>query len=530
MQRIGRLGPLSRVLVSVCLWWLAIGPLGEAASAQQSGLAVLVDQIAGENVYIRAGTEDGIAVSDTLFVYDASGERFLGALFVLSATRTRAVLTFTDGPFLLTRGTTVLLAFEGAAAAADSVRSVQPPGRFDRASQASGYAPQVSGRLALQFNAVETTSRWLSNEEAAVAQRFGTPVLALRMAVTHLPGDVEFTTNLRGAYRYSSHDLVDPPQSLRIYQLGLTKSFARVPLQFQIGRFYNRFETYSGYWDGLLLHYGERGLGFGVAAGFEPERANEAFSTAVPKYAAFVDFNHVGASVDYYTDVSFHRLRLSSGAGDRTSLGWSQRLTVGRTRLASDLQVDRNGATDTWTISRLQTSGSVRITGRFSLRGRYVTDEPSWLLDTMGFPSFRRHQGSAGISYWGRGGSFRADVTANRVADRRLTYTFSSSFRLRDTPVFGLGFQGSGSYWTAESARAINVVGGLDRRFGTVQTHASYQLYRTEAAANAFLSHSIDLGVVLPLARRWYSTFQARFERGANQSANSLFVNLWMSF
>jgi len=531
MQKILIRGRVVRLLASTLLCWSSLAMMTETASAQESRIAVLVEQLAGANVYLRAGTADGITVNDTLLVYDESGERYLGALLVISATSTRAVVTFAGDPFLLTRGTTVLVALEGFAAVADSPGPVATPGQSSRARQApTGYPPQVSGRLSMQFNALETTTRWLSNEEISVDRSFATPALGLRLAVSHLPGDIEFSTNLRGAYRYSSNDLVDPAQSVRVYQLSLRKSFKSVPFQFQAGRFYNRFETYSGYWDGLLLHYGERGLGFGVAAGFQPKRANEWFSTELPKYTAFVDFNHVGESVSYYTDVSFHHMKPSNDLANRTFLGWSQRLTVGRTRLATDVQVDRNSQTDKWTVTRLYASGSVPIAGRLSLHARYAMDEPLLMLDTINLLSFKRQQGSAGVGYWAPGGSFNLDVRANRVDDRDPTYTISSSFSLSETRVLGLGFNGAGSYWTFEGAKAVNLVGGISRRFGRVQTRASYQLYRTESTINTLSTHNVDFGLMFPLARRLYSTIQARVQRGENQNANSIFVNMWMSF
>ncbi len=531
MQKLLNRCRVVRALVWAMLCWSSIGLVAETASAQESRIAVLVEQLAGANIYLRAGTEAGITVNDTLLVYDGSGERYLGALLVISATSTRAVVTFAGEPFSLTRGTTVLVALEGFAAVADSPGPVAAPGQSSRARQATaGYPPQVSGRLSLQFNALETTTRWLSNEEVSVDRSFATPALGLRLAVSHLPGDIEFSTNLRGAYRYSSNDLVDPAQSVRVYQLSLRKSFKSVPFQFQAGRFYNRFETYSGYWDGLLLHYGERGLGFGVAAGFQPELANEQFSTELPKYTAFVDFNHVGESVSYYTNVSVHHKKPSNDLANRTFLGWSQRLTVGRTRLATDLQVDRNSGTDKWTVTRLYASGSVPITRRLSFHARYALDEPLLLLDTINLLSYRRQQGNAGISYWAPGGSLNLSVTANRVNGRDPTYTISSSFSLSETRVLGLGFNGAGSYWTFEGAKAVNLVGGIDRRFGSVQTRASYQLYRTERATTTLLTHNVDFGLMFPLARRLYSTIQARLQRGENQTANSIFVNVWMSF
>lgn len=530
MQNILDFGRFVRASAAFLVCCSSLGVVTESASAQETKLPVLVDQIAGANVYIRAGTDDGITVNDTLFVYDESGESYLGALLVISATTTRAVVTFVGEPFSVTRGTTLFVTGEALASAAGAPEPSIASTPIERAQSTPGDQPQISGRLSMEFNALETTTRWVSNEENSIDRSFATPAVGLRMAVTHLPGDLEFTTNLRGAYRYSSTDLVDPAQSVRVYELSLARSFSSVPFQFQAGRFYNRYETYSGYWDGLLLHYGERGLGFGVAAGFEPERANEKFSTALPKYAAFVDFNHVGETVGYFTDLSIHHMRPDTSLGDRTFVGWSQRLTVRRVRVSSDLEVDRSSETGSWNITRLHASASVPIAGRLSLHARYAMDDPQLQLYGVGLLAFRRHQGNAGISYWARGGSFNLDVTGNRMNDQDVTYTLSGSFDLRETPIFGLGFNASGSYWAFETTKAVNLSGGIDRRFGRAQARVGYQLYRTESPVTTLSTHSLDFGLVLPLARRLYSTIQTRLQRGANQSANSIFINLWMSF
>ncbi len=511
--------------------WSPIAIASQTAYAQVSRLAVLVEQIAGENIYIRAGTEDGVVEDDTLFVYDESGERLLGTLLVVSATRTRSVVTFAGQPFSLTRGTTIQVALDAGRMVPGEPEPGVPTGRIRHTAPApTGYPLEVSGRLSLQFNALETRTRWLSNEEVEVDRTFATPAIGLRMAVAHLPGDLEFTTNLRGSYRYSSNDLVDPAQSIRVYQVSVRKSFEAVPIQFQAGRFYSRYEIYSGYWDGLSLHYGDRGLGFGVVAGFQPERANEEFSTTIPKYTAFVDFNHVGTSVSYYTDVSFHQMKPNNELADRTFVGWSQRLTAGRVRLSTDLQVDRDSDGQSWVVTRLHASGSIPLTRGLSLRARYALDEPRSLYSAIDFIPFRRQQATAGIGYWARGGSFNLDVTANRFEERDPSYTVSSSLSVTNTGILGLGLHGAGSMWSFGDTRATNVSGGLDRTFGSVQARASYQLYRTKGINNTFLTHTGDLGLVFPLTHATYATVQARLQRGDNLSANSVFVNLWTSF
>ena len=54
--------------------------VGIRTHAQENQLEVLVEQIAVASIYLRAGTDEGITVDDTLTVLDSSGDRTVGAL------------------------------------------------------------------------------------------------------------------------------------------------------------------------------------------------------------------------------------------------------------------------------------------------------------------------------------------------------------------------------------------------------------------------------------------------------------------
>lgn len=518
------------LLAAIALLLFLSGVCQTRASAQETPLGVLVEQIAGASIYLRAGTDDGISVDDTLLVVDDSGERTIGALIVIGATAGRSVVSFLDDPFPLTRGTMLSIRMGAGAAIAEPARetpSAEPGPQVPAASQSY---PQVSGRLSFQLNALESTTRWQSNEEVSVGRQFATPSMGLRLNVSDLPGGVEFTSNVRGSYRYSSDDLVQPVHSARVYQMGVEKSFKAVPVQFQIGRFYNRYESFSGYWDGVLLHYGDEGLGFGFAAGFDPDRGNEGLSSDMPKYTAFVDFNHVGDGVAYYSDLSFHQLLPRENLADQTSLGWSQRLTLRRTRLGTDIQVHRDPETNSWSMTRLHTNGSVPITSRVSLLARYAFDRPEYRFYSPGMFSYERQQASVGLRYWDRGGNASLHVTTNKFNEGDLSYSVSSSFGITRTPLMELGFHGAGSIWLMESTRVVDLSAGVDRAFGRVQSRASYRFYQTVGANSTLLSHMVDAGFVFPLGQRVYSTLNGRLQRGRNQTASSIFVSLWTSF
>jgi hypothetical protein len=504
--------------------------LGSAVlQAQDNRIEVLVEQIAGSSIYLRAGTDDGIAVDDTLLVLDSSDSRSIGALVVTGATASRSVVAFLSDPFPITRGTMLRLVI-GSAAQEDEADPEPSADQGETRVATPTMHPQVSGRLSFQLNSLGSTTSWESNEDVSVSRRFTTPALLLRLAVRDLPGGLEFSSNLRGAYRHSSGDLVEPAHSMRVYQASVRKSFESIPVRVQVGRFYNRYETYSGYWDGVLMRYGTENLGAGVVAGFEPRRSNEGVTTDVPKYTAFIDVSRVGKRIGYFADISFHRQVPGDDMPTQTSIGWSQHLTAGRTRLSTDAQVHRDPRDNSWTLTRLHANGSVPVSRSVSVLGRLAFDKPTYLFQAFDLFSFERQQAGVGLRYWDRGGNASVHVTANRVNKGDFSYSISPSFNIAKTKFLELGFHGAASLWVLEDTRVVSLVGGVDRMFGRVQSRGSYRFYKTVGVNTSILSHTIDAALIFPMSERIYATLTGRAQHGANLSSNNIFVSLWTSF
>jgi hypothetical protein len=508
--------------------WVSLAVLCLSAStlhAQERRISVVVEYLAGANLYISAGTNENISPDDTLFVYEDSTEVYLGAFVVISSSQERSVVTFAGDPFPVTRGKVLQIEFTGAHAV---VLQTAAPER--RRRDVSSRVPEVHGRFSVDMNMLQSTTQGREVGVEPIDRYFTTPSARLRLAIVHLPGDIRFRTNARFSARYSAGSVVEPTQSLRVYQATLDKSFEKVPVQVQAGRFYSPFETYSGYWDGLLVHLGSGGFGGGVAVGFQPERSDEAPTAELPKYTVFLDYRYRGKSIAYRTDVSFHEVRPRSGFPSQMFAGWSQRLRVGRFQLSNDLQVDRDPATDTWRIAQLQVRSSIPLARGLDLNARYSRRQPSVLTPLGNLISSRREQVSGGLSFWARGASIRADVTANRFEGGDFTYTYSSSFSVARTPFMGVGLNGSGSYWKQDGASALFVTGGVSRTFGRVVSRASYQRYRSEFGSNTLLTHAVDLSLTVPFSRRVSAVIRGRTQRGENLTNNNLYVSLWTSF
>jgi len=481
---------------------------------------------------LSAGTEAGLAAGDTLQVYREGDGEYLGAFRIVASSSERSVVVFIGEPFPVTRGIAISVRRNGTGPNVAQVPAPTVPTRSASPATASRprAAPRLRGRLGLDFSGVQSTTKWLSNEEERIDRRFATPSLSLRLEATDLPGGFRFETSTRAYYRYSDPTLVEPDVAVRVYQLSVAKRFDGFPLEFRMGRFYNEYERYSGYWDGALMRVGGRSFGVGAVAGFQPDRANEAPSASLPKYTLFVDFAAGRGSVRYTTDVSFHQVRPRDEWLVHTFAGWSQYLRVGGVRLSSDIQVDRDVELNSWKLGRLQVSGTAPLTRGLSLYGRYARSRPYLLFRTTDLMPFKRDQGSGGLSYFGGSVSLSADLTATRFDGGEWGLGVGGSFALLRSGVLGLSWSGAGNYWTLGDGHALQVVMDASRPIGRGEVRLSYQLYRTENPGARITSHSGGVRATVPLGRRTFASAELRRQQGANLVSTSLNVSLWTSF
>ncbi|MGB5675469.1 MAG: hypothetical protein WBO43_13065, partial [Gemmatimonadota bacterium] len=94
-----------------CFGLAAAGPL----SAQDAPFEAQVEQIAGSDIYLGAGTDVGVVTGSILLVLGADGEDDVGRLRVIEATTKRSITTFVGTPFAVTRGSTLRLRIEASA-------------------------------------------------------------------------------------------------------------------------------------------------------------------------------------------------------------------------------------------------------------------------------------------------------------------------------------------------------------------------------------------------------------------------------
>jgi len=514
----------------------------EAQEATEVRVLAVVDYVAGSDLYLALGSEQGVRPSDTLPVYDGEdeGARLLGAFLIVSATGRRSVANILGEPFTVERGTTLYLGIPrervpqpdplepGAEAMGAGV-----PAAVGAASQASSSAarqPRFHGRVSLDYDAFRTTTRWGESSSAEETRTFSTPTFRLQARGQNLPGGLELGTGIRVSHRMSSDSIVQPVTSTRFYQLDLSKRFERVPLEMHLGRFHSPFDEFSGYWDGLLMRVGPEAVGAGVAVGYEPRWSNEGFGTERPKALGFVDFDVRGERVSYSGAFSFLGIRPQDSLPDRTSMGLSQRLRLGPLWIRQRLEMDQDSSGSKWDVTRFQLDGSVSLVGGLEAFGgwrrwRYV---PLWTPGGSLGP--QENRAVVGLSLWGRGGGGSVDLSMDRPEEGEGGRTVSGSFYLIRTPLSGIGIGASASHWSRGDDSALLVSPEVRASLGKVAFRGAYRFYRTVSRSAEVSTHFGDASFTMPLGAGLSVRLQGSTQWGGNLGSNRIFASIWKGF
>lgn len=526
-----------RLLITVALIALVRAPL----SAQER-VGVTIDYVGVEGLYLGLGADQGFAESDTLEVFaSADAPAPIGQLVLTSVTRRRSVAEALGAASSLGRGDVVYVELPAVAASGMGATTVPVPespvgaGPGDAGPtalaapnrSAAPTGPRVDGRIAIDLDARDTRNSWAGAGEE-VRRRFATPTTRLSLNVTDLPGGFSVRTNLRAAYRYTELDLGTPPNSVRAYELAAVRTGETV--QLRLGRFYNPYESYSSYWDGILLRVGsERGLGAGVVAGFEPSRSNEGFSSDVAKATGFVGYAIRRPGWRYDTDVSFHVLR-PSGLSDRMYGGWSQRLVVGPLSIDQRARVDHMESDGSWTLTQLRIRAGFRVTGPLRVRGSYGRITPGVALlstDPTGITGPHRDEMSAGLALYGALGSLTVDGGRTRWEGEDDGWSVSGSGGLR----VGHGLISlSGRHWQRVNLRSLSVAPGASFVVGSVRPRVGYLYYRTDGSSGVLASQAVDAGAAVTLARVYRITMRGQYQWGEKLKGTRVQLGIWRSF
>ena len=521
-----------------------------AAAQEAARIEAQVTYVAGQNAYLDAGTDAGLATGDTLTAL--RDERALGSLRVVSATADRAVVAFAGDPFPLTLGDRLVLlrdapAPEPTPAPVAEAPPAEPdrPSILDQPQAAAGprpptLTPAISGRLQIGVDGLASSTR-ATDDGPTFDRTFAQPFAALRAAVENLPGGFRLDANLRTAYRYSDPTPYDRPADVRVYQLSAEKAFGSASLPFEVraGRFHNRYDRFSGYWDGLLLHVGDRDRGAGVAAGFQPDYADEAPSGELPKYTAFAHHafeiptggSEQGARVEV-TALGGQVLPRAEGMRTRTFAGALQTAYARGLSLSSELLVDQDPETGDWVLSRLGGRVSATVAPGVRLHAFAQSRRPYLLLGDLQLLLGRSTRVGGGGAVTVSGLTLRADASSASTEGAPSTLSFSGGLSTPRLPGVGVGLSAYATVWTQDATggtrRGVYGSAGLDRSFGQVYARLGYRYQQSPlTAGEALVSHGLDALLQVPVTPRVALTLQASALSGDRLSSTRFYTALW---
>ncbi len=526
-----------------------------SASAQPTGevsrLEATVTLVAGQNAYLDAGAAAGLAAGDTVEVY--RGDARAGALVVVSVADASAVVAFADEPFPLTRGARLTLVRPHVAGAgvppapaaprADTAAAVVRPSILGQPTppvgpQTRSTRATLDGRLQLGVDGMRTTTS-LPGDLPDDTRSFATPFAALRLRADGIGAGLRLDMDARTSYRWAEGITFDQPSDTRVYLLSLSGRFAGVDAR--AGRFTIEHDPFTGAWDGVSLHLGDRNMGVGIAGGLQPDHGAGIPTTTFPKGSIYA---HAEAALSGTTR---GRVQALAGAIAPTAPGLTLRPFLGVRpqvwgrgfTLSGEVMADRDpdSTAGGWTFSRLSGRGSIEpMSGvrfhAFAMRRRgYLLFESTQLL----LPASTR--AGAGTSISLRGGPlpgtvFRADVSQSWAADLAPTTSLSGGLFLPRLPGLGLGINLDATAWTrndpAGAGRGLTAGAAISRSLGTGFAQVGYRYGRSPLGlTDALVTQGLDATLQLPLTPRIALTLQAGFQGGDVLNSTRLYTALW---
>lgn len=503
--------------------------LAATPAAAQDSLRVVVHYVAGMNVYLGAGSDAQIRPGDTLHVRRAGTGEALAPLLVVTSTPDRSVVAFIGAPYSLTRGDTLAVVI------AHTTAPQPPPPAVPLAGAPTPYAPvkqrrrlSTDGSLSLDLDLLQTRTTGLGGDPERSSRTFTTPSVGLRYRVQGLGNGLEFRTTVRATQRSSTGGVVDPATLVQVYEAALVRRGGKT--EFQLGRFFDPYEYFSGYWDGLLLHRGTDRLGAGVLAGFEPDRGNAGFQSSSPKVGGFFHLRTSGPGARYRTEASLTSIFPKGAPGAHIIAGWAEALQVRRALLSTTLQFDREPVTGHWVVGQFLGRASTRVGDAGTIYAGFSIRQPYLDRTVVDVRPYRRDNLSTGFNIWTGGLGLAADISTSRQQglDAQWSYSASASHRPRGMQGIGLGL--ATMYWTEPRSHGLLVSPSVHRRFGATTADLGYQLYRSDANGTTSTSHAFELGARLPLSARTQFTLRARTRTGSYLQSSGLTAGLWYGF
>ena len=512
------------------------------AQESQPLIKAQIVQISGQTLYLDAGRNQGISTGDTLSVYTSEKDGHIrGRLRVIASISQSCSVQFLNKPFSLTRGEQIYVSTESVSGkqlaqkteTADTTRRTSIMNRkssYIAARRSAKVSPVISGRIMTGGYVNLSQSRFSSLDPNWVKQTFASPFLNLMLRGRQLPGNVQFDVNMRWSYRYLQQRSLSPASLFSIYNMQVSKKFNAMPLTVSVGRFYNRYERFSGFWDGVMLRYGSYDNGIGVITGFEPYRSSEGFSSTVPKHSVFAYTSEKIGPVRSSSEISFNALYPKNSWQNHLFWGVHQDFRYGRSLIGGSIQIDRDPTQSKWTMTEGYLRGRFALIGGLYANANWNKLRPFQIWQTGDPISYTRSSYGGGLSYDFSNGYVASGMSVEKSDLTSTADSYSLYGSLQRTRFWQLGFNGHGRYWSDHSNKILSAGGGLTRWFGQKQVDLGYDFYRTDFLDQVVVTHSITAHLYMPIMKKMILDLQTRVAIGSVTQSKSLYLSLWYNF
>lgn len=526
------------------LFWIFIGVflLVDSSLAQEAISADFqIIQLAGNQIYLDWQEELDVQIEpltgDTLYIFQDS--EFTGALSVIAVNAPTVVATFLDTPFSLTRGEVVTgkwtrysvqsnLAEEEMAEREIGQESIMDRQNQQREPQNTREPIMVSGRIMTGANLTHSTTYWNSVGSESDTRWGSVPYTNLSLIVRNLPANLDVKIQGRYSYRLQTASRINQTGQLNMYNLHITKKIEKIPIEIQIGRFHNRYETNYSYWDGMMVHYKRRNWGTGISLGWEPDRSNEWVQTSLPKTSAFIHHQLRRDDFRWSGQLSASRIFPTNFENHYYS-GIEQRLDYKRFSLDGEIQVDQDIDSNSARLSRLQIRAEIELTDWLEIRSTFNERTPFILYSKAAF--FLDSRSRYGVSTIIRKGKWWINngITINERSSYNST-SYNSRVQWSQSPVWDISWSIYGSYWIADQGE--NWYGGLtaSRSFKKVRISTGLSAYRSLLLSSENLSGSFYVDGNAQLSREFSLSIRLQSSIGELVNRNAISLSLWKTF
>ena len=526
------------------LFFLAMALFVDVASAQQAELNLQVVQLAGQNIYLGGGRSAGLAAGDTLWVYQENGEQPMGRLVVISVSSQYAITRFVGNPFSVTRGQTLRLRHAGEETPSPQAREqeqksaeVKRPSIFDQRGAPPGRrsevepGPELHGSFSLGFYGMHSTTQFNRYISKKVNRMYLNPNAGLRLRTRNFPYHLEANVSARWTYRYADPTAINPEHVIRIYRLEVEKQFGKQPVFLKAGRFYNRYDSFSGFWDGLQLRLGDNNRGVGAIMGYEPDRADEGFSADLPKYTIFGYYELRAGKLWSETEAAWNRINPSVSWPDHRFAGLHQRFRLGSGRLDTEIQLDDlPGTKQNWQATELQLRMRLPLTRQWSINGSWRRRRPYRIWRGASAVGYERTTLDAGVAYRTQTGTLGAGLTRSSSDISQDAWAYHGYARVNKIGIWQLSAHSSVYYWTMDQSNSISASLGVDRSFGHSTIQLGYRFYHSELNNDAQSVHGLNGSWFYTIRQSWRLNIQLNGDYGTYLQRQSLSLGLFKSF